>query len=650
MLSDRSVTMAAGQRIARALDMDVGRKEMRTARERATDHLISYVDLTLDNGDKHSLPVTNIRHTLPHCISACAAFRREFELAMRQGGGGRRDPWRLVLYLDEATPGNILRLENKRKVLLFYVGFLEMGAFLRSEHAWLPLALIRVTTLKKVAGGTSAVVRALLQAIFLGPHSVSDAGVAVPREDGATTILHIAFQRLLGDEAAVRAALDVKGASGLKLCIHCKNVVLPDRGSNASLQRFDHSGYLVDITCADAARLDAMGDAEVWAAFDSMQTQKERGLAKSRLQDLEKACGINCNAHGVLADLELRGHLKPCSSSTRDPMHVLYSSGVVNVEVYLLLKALSDDVPVFSWQMLWDFADADWHWASSHNSHRNSIRDCFTRQRRQASLNDETFKADATELLGVCVLLNFFLDEMVPADSVVAQRASFQCLYGIVKLTQASKQELRCSLDGLAAIDREVGRFMLLHVAAYGRAYVKPKHHFLLHVTQQARQDRFWLDVFVQERKHRVVKSCMESMSRSDSLEKSTMQRLWQVVIAEMNDAFATKLVDPVKDADLHGERVLISNSMRNRGVHVSKGDVVIVGNRALLAHACLIARGEMALLAEPLDIAGPQVDGASSSQWRRNEGAFLLHSPEGAKVAPAWFAKSGGHVLTVLA
>ena len=71
--------------------------------------------------------------------------------------------------------------------------------------------------------------RALLRAIFLGPSSVLDAGIAVPREAGPPSILHVVFQRLLGDEAAVKAALDLKGASGLKRCIHCKHVVLPDR-------------------------------------------------------------------------------------------------------------------------------------------------------------------------------------------------------------------------------------------------------------------------------------------------------------------------------------------------------------------------------------------------------------------------------------
>ena len=131
----------------------VSRQEMRTARFWAANHLISYMDLGLANGQTHKLPVVNLGDALTHSISQCAAFRQEFERAMAQGRGGRDNPWCLILYLDEATPGNVLRLDNQRKVLLWYAGFLEMGPFLRSEHAWLPVAVVRTSLLKTVQGG-----------------------------------------------------------------------------------------------------------------------------------------------------------------------------------------------------------------------------------------------------------------------------------------------------------------------------------------------------------------------------------------------------------------------------------------------------------------------------------------------------------------
>ena len=114
-----------------------------------------------------------------------------------------------------------------------------------------------------------------------------------------------------------------------------------------------------------------MGDEGVWAATDGMQAQKTAGISKANLHNFEKACGINYNPSGVLADGDLRKIFKPCSASTRDSMHVMYSNGGVNVEV-----------PAFSWRTLWEFADADWHWVSALPS-RDVIRECFTSGRQK---------------------------------------------------------------------------------------------------------------------------------------------------------------------------------------------------------------------------------------------------------------------------
>ena len=268
---------------------------------------------------------------------------------------------------------------------------------------------------------------------------------------------------------------------------------------------------------------------------------------------------------------------------------------------------------------------------------------------KKASANDEIFKSAASELLCVCVLLKFFLHQVIPAGAVVAERASFESLYRVVKLAELVKAHSSCNLEDLAAMDREIQRYRSLHAAAYGTDYVRPKHHYLHHVTDQPRKDRFWLDCFVHERKHKVVKACMESFSRHASIEQSTLERLWQVITAEMDGAFPSQLMDPVKEADLQGNRVMISRAMRYHGLPIAKGDIALIGAKGFLAQAALFANGVLALLAEPLTPVMPQRHGASSSRWRRNGGVLCVQSPDGAKVAPAWFANSDGD-LTVLA
>ena len=56
----------------------------------------------------------------------------------------------LAVYADDAVPGNVLRLDNKRKVFCVYVTSKELGPDL-VNHAdmWLPLAVIRATKHRK---------------------------------------------------------------------------------------------------------------------------------------------------------------------------------------------------------------------------------------------------------------------------------------------------------------------------------------------------------------------------------------------------------------------------------------------------------------------------------------------------------------------
>ena len=52
-------------------------------------------------------------------------------------------PWRFVLAEDELTPGVILRLDNKRKVLAHHVSFLEFGPWARKDTAaWIPVGVL----------------------------------------------------------------------------------------------------------------------------------------------------------------------------------------------------------------------------------------------------------------------------------------------------------------------------------------------------------------------------------------------------------------------------------------------------------------------------------------------------------------------------
>ena len=72
------------------------------------------------------------------------------------------------MYADEVSPGNILKVENHRKMYAFYVAVKQLGPLvLKHESCWLPLAVLRTTELKKIKGGVGAALVVLLERMFV---------------------------------------------------------------------------------------------------------------------------------------------------------------------------------------------------------------------------------------------------------------------------------------------------------------------------------------------------------------------------------------------------------------------------------------------------------------------------------------------------
>ena len=155
------------------------------------------------------------------CVRASAAMRRLFARVP----SSPTSPWLIVLAHDEVTPGAVLRPNNKRKFLSFYMSFLQFGhAALRQNCCWFPLGIIRSTVLKKVDGGVSCALRMMLRAMLLQDGGNFVDGVVLDLDAGPT-MFFAQFRSHLGDEAALSRGLSCKGASGIRPCIRCANLL-----------------------------------------------------------------------------------------------------------------------------------------------------------------------------------------------------------------------------------------------------------------------------------------------------------------------------------------------------------------------------------------------------------------------------------------
>ena len=116
---------------------------------------------------------------LQHAVRVSPNFRDVLRGMWEANPSTSDTPYHLVCYGDEVVPGNVLRLDNKRKVFCFYVCIREIGdALIKDEHMWFPVAVLRTTIAKEVTGGFSKAMRVLLRRWFL-QDKISERGVCL---------------------------------------------------------------------------------------------------------------------------------------------------------------------------------------------------------------------------------------------------------------------------------------------------------------------------------------------------------------------------------------------------------------------------------------------------------------------------------------
>jgi len=254
-VSDSALSTTLARLRANPISEPVSRLDVNRACSDSVANLLGFVDLPLASGGMFKWPLLRPDLLLQHTVRSSPAFARAFTEALRTCPSTSENPWSLMVFFDELTPGNVLRPDNRRKIMSVYFSFKELGPHvLCKTEAWLTVTVVRTTMISEVVGGWSHMLRVLLRHMLLGPQSWSSGGVVLQLPN--PVLFFAVLKNIIGDEAALKQAYDNKGASGLRPCPLCKNVVM--KGSD--LVPHDRSGYLVEITCPSLDRFDVATD------------------------------------------------------------------------------------------------------------------------------------------------------------------------------------------------------------------------------------------------------------------------------------------------------------------------------------------------------------------------------------------------------
>jgi hypothetical protein len=413
------------------------------------------ITMPLEKGGAFQWEVARADKLLRFFCKESEEYAALMERTLRQLSPG--EPLGLLLYNDEVTPGNVLAPDNKRKFNNFYFAFVQFGAAaLQNERNWLPVAVLRASCEKTIAGGLSATFAAILRMLCYDSDLIGGMTLSFATEN--TYTFRCVVWKSLWDESGLKRCLDTKGAAGIQFCLKCNNCVSYKSGIAG--------GSLVSSSCSDIKQFVRRTDEELWMASDAL-VEKRGVLSKTAFEKEQTLYGLNDSANGVLQDKALRQHFLPVSRSNYESMHVFFSNGVCNVELRLMLKTLEGHG--IDWADVAAFAKSGLKWPRYVNSKGQQIHDCFSEKRRKSS--KKLLKAGASETMMCMHVVRHFLDTVILSDARTAdvakhEVASFALLTDVVSLLDRAKHaaDPRAFVAPLA---EKIGQWH----AAFQRAY-----------------------------------------------------------------------------------------------------------------------------------------------------------------------------------
>ena len=481
-----------------------------------------------DKGMPCTFWYTDTRACLYMFIAECGKLEAFFLARLRVHPCDAEHPWRIIIYNDEISPGNQLLRHNNRKTQTFYYSFMEFGAdALSSEFLWFTLTVARSDEVNEISGWSFGTFSNTLMKTF-----------EVFASEGFTcgpVILWANIHLLVCDEAALKATLDVKGASGNLCCFKCRNVY-----SKKAYAAAANKQGIVSIANLDINKIDMHTDNTIIEVAKHLWDEKAR-LRPAAFNALQIRLGMNHNPNGIMLS-HIHFAIRVITGSCFDPQHVYLVHGIFNIECGLLLDNLKTKAKIKANEINNFFQTFTWPAYSKVG--KNMFKD------RKEKEKGEAVTCSASEILGSFALLQEFLLLRVWATlnpMLKAACASFFALcFVLVMMLSVPRGGVTATML-LAAIMKH----LKLHGVAYGRDHWKPKFHYALHIAQQLADLGLIVFCFTHERKHKEIKRYIQGRfdTTAHTYERNILQDVLHMQKLALHEdisyPYGTRLLSP---------------------------------------------------------------------------------------------------------
>ena len=306
-------------------------------------------------------------------------------------------PLGLVIYNDGATGGNVLDAQRGREAEMVYWTAIQLGdEFIADIDFWIPLVVAKTEALEDIDGGMTTIFSRVVTSFFGQTERFS---CRVYYGAGVYIDLTFGLHAVLTDESAQASCLSTKGASGLKPCPFCANVV------SYTSKLAEHSPTLVVWGEHNAARLRLHTDQnlrDIWVALEACPPKQRK--------QLEKDTGFKYHPEAALAKCPA---FKPMSQAVDDSMHTFAASnGTCCSELIDLIGVIEEhkDATGVSEETLIRFCThRDWHWPVAATP-RNTW---FTARIMETSKTAGYYRGSASAVLSLVTIVAHFCQEVL---------------------------------------------------------------------------------------------------------------------------------------------------------------------------------------------------------------------------------------------
>ena len=410
----------------------------------------------------------------------------------------------------EVTPGNPLSTTNDRKIQVIYWSFKQFGpAALSNEELWFTCSTKRSSEVKRVAGGMSQIMGALLKVFFVSM-SMAITGQNLRFISGSVHRLFARFAFFIQDGGAHKVTWHCIGDSGHRFCMLCKNVV------SYKSRLADGEGSLRCSVCT-VEELDLASNDEIRRACRMIADHKATH-GSHRLEARQTKLGFTWHPYNMLLDPELDDVVKPADQFMHEWMHCIFVQGIWNLLLNLVLESIEKQ-GVNAYAELLGYLSR-WHWP--HRLRMSKLHELFTPSKRKSNREAGQFKCQASMGLSLChVIAVWFAKCCGQPCLAVCKRAldAYMALADIVDLMMAVNRHLTTAEQLQTACEA----FLTCFAAAFSEEGMTPKFHWLLHFPSRCLLHGLLLACFVHERKHRMLKRCANGVRNTVIFERTVL-------------------------------------------------------------------------------------------------------------------------------